>query len=574
MSEYVARAELYARAVLSGDRVAGKWEKAACQRFIDDLARQQDDAWPYYLDEAAADHACQFMEFLPHIEGRWESATLVLEDWQCFILVNLFGWLEKHTRLRRFRRFYEEVARKNGKSPIASGIALYLTFCDGEPGAQVYSFATKKDQAKIVWQVARAMMAKEPGFAEWGGAYNTQAIFNVDTNSSFKPLARDFGSLDGLNTHGFIADELHAHKDRGMWDVMDSSTGARSQPLGGGITTAGSDRSGICYEIRGYICRILNGVLHRHDGLGYRIEGDTAEDERWFGIIYTIDDDDDPFDESCWGKANPNLGISVQLEDMRAQAKRAMQMASAQGEFLTKRLNVWVNADHAWMDMRAWDACADKTLSEEQFEGEDAWIALDLASKVDIAERVKLFKRSIDGVEHYYGFAAHYLPQGAIDASRNAQYEGWAREGRIIVVDGEANDYSLMKDHLRADASRFKVVEVPFDPWQANQLASEMLSEGLPMVEFRQIVANMSAPMKELEALVLSGRFHHNGDPVLTWMISNVVCHSDAKDNIYPRKERNENKIDGAVALIMALGRAMVSASKPSVYETRGIRTL
>jgi len=562
MNEFVSRARQYAERVLSGKQVAGKWVKAASRRFIDDLARSAEAGCPYYLDEAAASRACIFVELLPHVEGKWENPHLVLQDWQVFILVNIFGWLNKATKLRRFRRFYLEVARKNGKSPLAAAICLYLTFADNEPGAQVYSFATGKEQAKIVWNTAREMVRKEAEFAELGAAYNTQAIFCTNTAARFRPLAKNYGSLDGLNTHGFIGDEMHAQSERGLWDVMDSSTGARSQPLGGGITTAGSNRAGICWEVRTYLTKILNSVLHRHDGLGYTITGDATDDEAWFGIIFTIDEDDDPFDESSWHKANPNLNVSVQLDDLRSQAQKARVMASAVNEFLTKRLNVWVNADTAWMDMRAWDACADPTLKLDDFAGEECIDALDLASKIDIAEKMSVFKRG----NTYYCFGKHYLPERAIEASGNSQYSGWVRSGRLTVTPGEVTDFDVIEDDIRADCSRFQMKEVPFDPWQATQLSGHMLAEGVPMVEFRQTVQNMSEAMKELEALVLSGRLKHDGDPVLTWMISNVVCHRDAKDNIYPRKENHANKIDGAVALIMAIGRWTARREEPQFY--------
>ena len=575
---FADRAERYALDVLSGRVVAGKWIKAAARRFLDDLEAEATD-WPYRFDRDLAARICQFAELMPHVEGEWAKPVYVdgaarvqrirLEDWQVFFLANLFGWVHKVTGLRRFRRFYEEVARKNAKTAIGAIICNYLTFADGEPGAQVYSFATKKDQAKIVWGVAKAMVQREPEFAHLGAAYNTQAIYSLTNHSTFKPLARDHGSLDGLNTHAFLADEVHAQKERGLWDVMDSSTGARAQALGGGITTAGSDRAGICYELRAYVCKILNGVLHRHGGMGFKIEGGSVEDDTWFGLIFTIDEDDDPFDEACWAKANPNLGVSVKLDDMRAQAAKAMVMASATNEFLTKRLNVWVNADTAWMDMQAWTAMADPTLKPEQFADEECWASLDLATRNDIASKARLFRRDIDGELHYYLFVTNYLNEEAVRNSQNSQYQGWARAGHLVVTEGNITDFARVKEDLREDAKALRLVEVPYDPYQATQLAQEMLAEGLPMVEMRQTVQHMSEPMKELEALVLAGRLHHTGCPVLEWMVSNVVCHRDAKDNIYPRKERYENKIDGVVAAIMALARAMVGEKpkKPGFAE-------
>lgn len=566
MITFPARAKRYAHAVVAGEIVAGKWAKAACQRFIDDLARQA-TGWPYRFDDEAASRVCEFMELLPHVEGEWgkpiwvngvkQYRKIALEDWQVFILANLFGWLEKNSGLRRFRRGYEEVARKNAKSTLSAGIALYMLAADGEAGAQVYSFATKKDQAKIVWKTARAMLQREPDFGELGLSENTRAIFNTETNSEFIPLARDSGSLDGLNTHCFIGDELHAQKDRGLYDVVDSSTGARSQPLGFGITTAGSDRGGICYEQRSYACKILNSTLREHDGLGYKIEGSYAEDDSFFCIIFTIDAEDDWQDESVWIKANPNLGVSVKLDDMRASCRKAQSMASAQPEFKTKRLNIWVNADSAWMDMRKWDACADESLSIDQFEGLECIAAHDLASKVDIAAKVRLFWRDIDGHRHYYAFGRFYLNERAIEEGTNSQYLGWVEAGHLISTPGDVTDFGVIEDDFKEDAKRFTIIEAPYDPFQATQFSQRMIAQNLPMVEVGATVKNFSEPMKWLEALVLQGRFHHDGNPVLSWMVSNTVCHRDAKENIFPRKEREENKIDGLVAVVMCLNRAL-----------------
>lgn len=576
MSDFITRARRYAGAVVNGDIVAGKWAKAACQRYLDDLIRQ-DTAWPYHLDFDAGARICEFVELLPHVEGEWGKPVWIdglqvyqkirLEDWQVFILVNLFGWLHKETGLRRFRRAYEEVARKNAKSTKAAGIALYLLGADGEPGAQVYSFATKKDQAKIVWKTARAMMQREPAFGELGLAENTSVIYSTETNSEFKPLARDHGSLDGLNTHGFIADELHAQKDRGLYDVMDSSTGARSQALGFAITTAGSDRSGICYEQRGYACKVLNATLLQHDGLGYKVEGEAAEDDTYFCIIFTIDVGDDWTDEACWIKANPNLHVSVKIDDMRAACRKATSMMSAQNEFLTKRLNLWVNADSAWMDMRAWDACGDPALKVEQFEGEECIVSHDLASKIDIAAKMRLFERTIDGVQHYFGFGRYFLNQDAIEQGTNSQYSGWARSGILTSTPGNVTDFGMIEDDLFDDASRFTITEAPYDPFQATQFSQRMVAAGLPMIEVGSTVKNFSEPMKWLEALVLQKRFHHDGDPLLTWMVSNTVCHRDAKENIFPRKEREENKIDGIVALLMCLNRAITGIETNEIQQ-------
>ena len=377
------------------------------------------------------------------------------------------------------------------------------------------------------------------------------------TASSAKPLNAEGSTLDGLNIHAAIVDELHAHKTRAVYDVLDTATGARSQPLIVMITTAGSDRSGICYEQRDYTVKVLEG---------------TIADESWFGIIFTLDEGDAWHDPAMWRKSNPNFGVSVLPDDMEAACRKALAMPSAQGNFLTKRLNIWINSDSAWMDMQAWDKCGDSKLTVEDVKHLPCVMALDLASKVDVAAQVRVFYDSER--DHYSFIPTFWLPERAIEQARNSQYDGWRRAGHLQVTPGDVIDFDWIEDQLRADVRTLEVKEIPYDPWQATQLATHMLDEGAPMVEYRQTVQNMSEPMKMLEALVLQGKVSHNANPMLTWMMSNVVCHRDAKDNIYPRKEREENKIDGSVAAIMGLGRMLLLKPKTSIYETSGIRVV
>lgn len=497
---------------------------------------------------------------LPHVKGaQFAGKLLVLSDWQCFITCVVFGWVHKKTGFRRFKVAYVEVPRKNGKSAWASGIALYMLAADAELGAEVYSAATAKEQARIVWDTAKKMVDKTPGLREdLGVSTGAHAIYVDDTASTFRALSREQqGNLDGLNIQCAIVDELHAHKDRAIWDVIETGTGARMQPLVFAITTAGFNRAGICFEQQAYVRKILSGV---------------HTDDEYFGIIYTIDTgvkgvkDDDWNDPESWKKANPNWGISVNPDDIERKARKAMQMASAVNNFLTKHLNVWVNADTAWLDMRAWEKCADYELTLDDFDGDDVTAALDLASKIDIAAKILLFTREIERTyrskgeqktkveTHYYAFGRYYLPEAAIEEARNSQYEGWHKDGLVIETPGNVIDFDIIEEDLRDDAVRFHILQLACDPWQATQLMTNMQKDGMSTLEYRQTVQNMSEPMKELEAAVLSGRFHHDGDPALAWMVSNVVCHIDAKDNVYPRKEFPQNKIDGAIALIMAVG--------------------
>jgi len=555
--DFVGIAKQYAEDVLSEKILACKWTKLACERFFKDRKRSEGD-WPFTLFENSANRFCKAIEKMPHVHGTWDSKTIILEPWQIFLIVNVFGWIHKITRLRRFRTVYIEVPRKNAKSTLTSTVGLCMLVLDKEMGSECYSAATTRDQAKRVFADAQTMARRMPGFRKkYGVQVNARNINVLKTASKFEALSAEGSTLDGLNIHFAGIDELHAHKTRVVYDVLETATGARKQPLLWSITTAGSNRAGICYEQRSYLTKILERV---------------HEDDTYFGIIYTIDDTDDWTDKKIWAKANPNYAVSVEPDDLARLCKKAMQMPSAQNSFLTKRLNVWVNADEAWMDMRAWEKCADPKLKREDFLGRKCWVAVDLASKIDIAALAMLFEKE----GHYYAFLNHYLPEEALEDPTNSQYSGWVRSGRIIETPGVRIDFDYIEDDLRQLKSDYQVLEVAYDPFQATQFSTHMEAEGFPMIETGATVKNFSEPMKELEALVLDGRFHFDGDPVLTWMVSNVVCHRDKKDNIYPNKERPENKIDGVISILMALNREIRHREPDSVYNRRydGIKRL
>ena len=550
-SNYAAIAKRYAEQVVAGEILACRWVQRACQRQLDDLAKFKGKASPYSFNPKLADkdgrsfypadNLCAFIERLPHVKGPLAGEPIQLEPWQAFILTTVFGWV-KSNGTRRFRRSYIEVPRGNAKSTLSSAVALYMLAADREGGAEVYSLATTRDQARIVFGDAQTMARRSPGFRRRFsvevGAHNMHVLAS---GSKFEALSAEGSTLDGLNIHFGCVDELHAHKTRTVYDVVETGTGKRDNSLLWVITTAGSNRAGICYEVRTFVTKLLDGVF---------------EDDSQFGIIYGLDDGDDWTAESALIKANPNWDISVKPEVLLPLQAKAMQLPSAVNNFKTKHLNEWVNADTAWMDMRAWDACADSTLDIEAFIGQPCWIGLDLASKTDIAALVLVFPHP-EIADAYAVFGKYYLPEDTVSSAGNSQYEGWMRTGRLTVTPGNVIDFGWIEADLLEMASRFEVQAVAFDPFQATQLSTRMLSEGLPMIEVRPTVLNFSEPMKTLEALVLQKKLAHDSDPVLTWMASNVVAHLDIKDNIYPRKERAENKIDGIVALIMALSRAI-----------------
>ena len=540
---YIEAALAYAYGCAAGEIDVCRFVRFACRRQIDEWreAEETGSFQGFHFDVDRAADVCAFIERLPHIRGKWKTRTLVLEPWQCFILTTVFGWVDEHGN-RRFRAVYIEVPRKNGKSALTAGVGLYMLSADGEAGAECYSLATKREQALAVWTVARFMSLRNPSLcADFGMEVRARSILADGGASYFQALSSDENGLDGLNPHFAGIDELHAHRTRVVHDVMDSGTGARSQPLLWEITTAGSDTSGVCYEQHDYCVKVLEA---------------TQDDPQFFGVIYGIDKEDleaaNWFEERLWKKANPNYGVSVSPLDFARKARKARALPAALSEFLRKGLDVWTQVDSPWMDMTAWGRCADPSLKLSDFKGERCWIGEDLASKVDIAAKVRVFE--VGGTVYVLtGKNSFFAPESAVRDSPNASYQGWVATGALTVTPGNIIDFDYIEDSLKEDAKLFEVAGVGYDPHQATQHATRMLSEGFPMVEVRQTVLSLSEPMKELEALVLSGRLKHDGNPLLTWMIANVIAHYDAKDNIYPRKAKPEKKIDGVIAIIMAL---------------------
>jgi phage terminase large subunit-like protein len=560
MATYFERAKAYAHRIVDGAEVAGRYERLACARFLRDLERQGRADFPFVVDEALGARQCRFQELLPHIKGEWAKpeyvdgkfryAKIQLEDWQVFIEFQLFGWVHQATRLRRFRRDYEEIARKNAKSTRLAGRQLYLAFADGEPGAHCYSAATTGEQAREVFDVSRNMALREPEFLQrFGVEVGKHDITCASTASSYKPLNAEGSTLDGLNIHGASVDELHAHKTRAVWDVLDTATGARSQALLSAITTAGSDRSGICYELRDYTIKVLEGVV---------------QDESWFGIVFTIDEGDDWRDPAVWRKANPNLGVSVKVDVLEAACRKAMATSGAVGNFLTKHLNVWISSDRAWMDMVGFARCGRPGLDLADFAGEPCWIGMDLAEKHDFAALVLVFRSA----DVWTFFPRLYLNESAVQQSGNAHLAGWARAGHVVVTDGNVTDFDVIADDLRRYCTQFQVQEIPFDPALSRYFATKLIEEGLPLVEVRQAPMFFTQPLIQVENLVLEGKLRFDGNPVFTWMMSNVQVSTSKFNGLkHPTKAREENKIDGPVALLMGLGRAMVNADGNAAHS-------
>jgi phage terminase large subunit-like protein len=490
--------------------------------------------------------------YCPTSKGPKSGTQIVLEPWQCFVVTVLFGWLKRDSGTRRFRKVYIEVPRGNAKSTLSSGIGLYMAFMDGEGGSRVYSAATTKKQALEVFGDAQAMARKCPEFCEeFGVAVLAHNINQLSSNSFFEAVCAEDHTLDGLNIHLAIVDELHAHRTRGVHDVLETGAGKRLQSMLWEITTAGFNRAGVCYEVRTYITKILEGI---------------HTDETYFGIIYTMDDGDEWTAIESLVKANPNWGVSVETDSVLATQRKAMQMPSAVNNFLTKHLNVWVSADTALFDMRAWDRAANSSIRIEDYKEFPCWTGIDLGFVDDIAAVVHLFKLP-DG--HWAVFGEYYLPETTVESSRNSQYSGWQRSGRLTATSGNITDIQQIMDDLALHMAAYDVREVAFDPYNKLTLLNAMSQVGIDqskLIEVPQTPAAISPATEMLMQLVLDAKVVHDGNPVMTWALSNVVGHFDRKDNVYPTKERNENKIDPVLSLIMALSRATSVMQNQSAY--------
>lgn len=559
----VNAANKYARDVVSGRIDACKEVKQACKRHLDDLKKSETRAFKYKFCRDTAEKVCEFVQLLPHTKGKWarERERIKLEPWQKFIFSCVFGWVHKKTGYRRFTEAYCEIPRKNGKSVIAAGVGLYMLCADGEFGAEVYCGATTEKQAWEVFRPAKLMLEKTPELTSFAGIEIMAKNISIPADGSrFEPLIGNPG--DGSSPSCAIIDEFHEHDTPDQYETMLTGMGAREQALMFIITTSGFNLAGPCYDKRRQVQQMLDGVM---------------PNEEVFGIIYGIDVGDDWQDPAVLKKANPNFGVSVGADYLLKQQRDAIRYPSRTNAFLTKHLNVWVSARSTWLNMADWHKCGDIQLQLEQFYGKSCWLAVDLASKTDICSLGFLFKDTLEsGRTRWTYFTRSYLPEGALQRAGNnrAAYETWVNSGHLTLMDGDEIDFNQIREDIKDLAAVLDITELPYDPWRATQLAHQLMSDGANVVEFRNTVQNMSPAMREWEAAITSGRFRHNADPVLTWMASNVVAKVDAKDNLYPRKERAENKIDGIIAGLMAMGRAVVGGmteQQQSIYDTSDV---
>ncbi|WP_425855837.1 terminase large subunit [Aeromonas veronii] len=563
---YVNVANGYARDVVRGKIPACRYVIQACQRHLDDLAKEKLAKFRFRFDKDKAERAATFVQLMPHTKGEWafKRQTLNLEPWQMFIICCVFGWVRKGSGLRRFREVYNEIPRKNGKSALSAPVGLYCFAADNEFGAEVYSGATTEKQAWEVFRPARLIAKRTQDFLDNYGIEVNASNLNIPSDGArFEPLIGNPG--DGQSPSCAIVDEYHEHDTDDLYTTMITGMGARRQPLMWVITTAGYNIDGPCYDKRREVIEMLAG---------------TVPDDELFGIIYTIDEGDDWTDPKVLAKANPNMGVSVYAEYLLAQQAKAIKSARFANIFKTKHLNVWVSAKTAYYNMEAWKACEDRSLTLEQFEGQELILSFDLARKLDMNSMARLFWRDIDGKRHYYSIAPEFwVPEDTAfntDNRRLAErYQKWMNLGELSTTEGAEIDYREILAVAKEAAASGNVLEVPLDPAGATALAHDLADEGLTPISITQNYTNMSDPMRELEAAIQSGRFHHDGNSLMTWCIGNVIGKNlpGNDDVVRPVKESADQKIDGAVALMMAIGRAMVAGrgNTKSIYETTDV---
>ena len=547
-------AEVYTQQVLSGEILTCEFVQLAVKRYYADFEVALEKGW--HFDRKAAARAIKFIESLKHTKGEWAGRKFILEPWQQFVVWNIFGW-KLADGTRRFRYVYIEIARKNGKTALSAGIGLYMLFADGESRPEVYSAATVKDQAKICFADA-VEIVKATDLKNYITPYRNSIVYELK-GGQFKPLSSDYGTHDGLNPSCGIIDEFHAHKDSGMFDVIKSAFGARRQPLMFIITTAGFNKAGACYAYRDNVIKVLRGV---------------NQDDTLFGVIYTLDSNEEWDNPKMWIKSNPNLGVSLSVDYLAGEIKDAKNRPEAVRNVMTKNVNLWVDAEKTWILDDVWQQCGGETLLAD-LQGCDCWGGLDLSNVSDITVFVLIFNKN----NRFQLLPFFWIPEEKMlekIRKENINYDHWVRQGFVKVTPGNITDYDFVKADILKIAADYNLKSTAYDRWNSSQTIIDLSNEGLTFNPFGQGYGSMSAPTKQFEALVLSEQIEHFGNPVLRWMLSSTLVKTDPAGNIKPDKEKSTQKIDGIVASIMALGEWMTAQANDdsNPYNDRGLLTL
>lgn len=552
----------YCNRVLSGEIPAGELTRLAVKRYLSDIEHQK--KMKIFFDEPAAERAINFFSFLRHYKGsKFAGQRFELSDWQKFILWNIYGWkLQRKVTVmkswkketlhpRRFRQAYVEIARKNGKTTFAAGIGLYSLLKDDEPAAEVYSAATTRDQAKIVFEDAGNMVNSSAVLSKRIGVYKNSVFVKPGTSplssgSFFKPVSSEAKNLDGLNPHLTIIDEYHAHQTNDVYNVFSSARGARHQPLMFIITTAGFSREAPCYRYRKTCIDILRGIKH---------------DESLFAIIFTKDEEDEWDDPNTWAKSNPNIGTSVEIEDLAASCLEAKNNPDLLNNFLTKNLNIWTDSLKAWIPDDVWMQCSGN-YTENDLIGRECYGGLDLAATSDFNALVLFFPET-DGKKKILSY--FWLPEDSVKKRDHiADYSGWVRGGHVSLTDGNVVDHTFIIRDVIELSRKFNIRGIAYDRALAyHGTIQELMKADVKVLPFSQALMTISVPTKEVGKEIFAGTLEHDRNPVLRWMNSNVVLYVDSSGNFKINKGKSTEKVDGMVALVMSYGLFMNETAKP-----------
>lgn len=547
-----ARGHEYAEDVIAGKLVACKYVQGACRRYLSDVEEQNKD---FYFDFDAAEKYLRSVQKFHHVIGHWKTAHIVYEPWQCWVWMNIMGFKQKDTGFRRYRIAHVEVARGNAKSAMASQAVLYFLALDDPNGNQVSTVATKKDQARIVLDSARAMARKNSSYLKHTGVkVLAHSIVHPTSNSIVRALASEHSGLDGLNDVLAVCDELHAMK-RDTFEVIYSGMSKRADSLTLCITTAGQDVHSVGCSQSAYAKKVSLGDV---------------SDEQFFSAIYSLDEGDDWEDEKNWPKPNPNLGVSVDAATLKAKIEKAFVTPADIPNIKIKHMNMWIAEAQAFFNQDIWDSCADPTLKFEDFKDRSCRMGLDLASHVDITSYAMIF-REPDG--SYVIFDKSYIPEETVKAEKNVLYDDCIARGHLISTKGAAINYEFIQNEMQLSAKEVQVLECLYDAWNATETAQK-LSSKIEMVKIAMNVANFSEPMKKFDALMRQGKIRHNGSPLLRWCLGNVVAKEDHNGNVYPRKSHIKLKIDPIIAILMGLAGWLQDDQTESIYEHQGLRVL
>lgn len=511
----------------------------------------------YYFDKDASHKAISFIQtFITHTKGELTGKPFLLEEWQKEIVGDIFGWKNKDTGFRKYRTVFIEVPRKNGKTTLCAAIGIYMLFADNERGAEIYAAAGDRNQAGIVFEIAKSMILQNPELEQRGKVFRN-SITNQSKGNFFQAISSDSKTKHGFNANCIIFDELHTQPNRDLWDTLTTSTGARREPLTIAITTAGYDKQSICYEVYSYAKKVKDGSI---------------KDDTFYTVIFEADNEDDITSEEVWKKANPNYGVSLRKDYMKRESQRAVDLPSYQNTFKRLMLNIWTESQTKWIGHNEWMECY-QDFDYSILDGKECWGGLDLASSRDLSAFVLLF--NIDGkfIIRPYIFIPEENAKKRSDRD-GVNYMEWLRDGHIFGTAGDVQDYNFIRAKINDLSKKYRIQSIAYDRWGASQLVIDLQNDGATLDPFGQGFVSMNMPTKDLEIQIIGKNIIHDNNPCLNWCLSNVAIQEDPAGNIKPNKAKSTDRIDPIVALIMALGEYYSEDESESIYNERGIITI